>query len=192
MQRAAEMWRFPDRTTTIGSMINAYLTSETDIDDAAIHLLFSANRWEKREEMKRKLESGVNLVVDRYAYSGVAFTMAKGKKELDKEWCMGPDRGLIQPDKVFFLELSPEVAAQRGGYGGERYEEESFQAKVLKEFDSMKQRAEWEVINADGSVEDVHEILKSKVQPVVDACSAADGEQEKGRVCPPLTLLQWD
>ena len=27
-------------------MIDAYLRSESDIDDHAIHLLFSANRWE--------------------------------------------------------------------------------------------------------------------------------------------------
>ena len=43
-----EHWRFPDRTTAIGGMINAYLTSQADLDDAAVHLLFSANRWEKR------------------------------------------------------------------------------------------------------------------------------------------------
>ena len=29
-------------------MINAYLSSSTDLDDASIHLLFSANRWEKK------------------------------------------------------------------------------------------------------------------------------------------------
>ena len=44
----AELWRFPDRTTAIGKMINSYLTSQSEIDDAAVHLLFSANRWEKR------------------------------------------------------------------------------------------------------------------------------------------------
>ena len=36
-----------DRTTTIGTMINAYLTESAELDDRAIHLLFSANRWEK-------------------------------------------------------------------------------------------------------------------------------------------------
>ena len=29
-------------------MINAYLASQKEIDDAAVHLLFSANRWEKQ------------------------------------------------------------------------------------------------------------------------------------------------
>mmetsp|Transcript_22908 Transcript_22908/g.38369 ORF Transcript_22908/g.38369 Transcript_22908/m.38369 type:complete len:98 (+) Transcript_22908:130-423(+) len=43
----AEHMRFPDRTTEIGKMINAYLTNSVDTDDKAIHLLFAANRWEK-------------------------------------------------------------------------------------------------------------------------------------------------
>lgn len=35
-----------DRSTSIGKMIDAYLQSKADMDDRAIHLLFSANRWE--------------------------------------------------------------------------------------------------------------------------------------------------
>ena len=46
-------------------MINAYLTNSADLDDRAIHLLFSANRWEKTAEITRKLQAGVTLVVDR-------------------------------------------------------------------------------------------------------------------------------
>ena len=44
--QAAKVYKFPDRTTPIGKMIDAYLRSESEIDDHAIHLLFSANRWE--------------------------------------------------------------------------------------------------------------------------------------------------
>jgi dTMP kinase len=35
-----------DRTTAIGQMIDGYLKGGVDLDDHAIHLLFSANRWE--------------------------------------------------------------------------------------------------------------------------------------------------
>jgi dTMP kinase len=38
--------RFPDRTTPIGKMIDAYLKGGSEVEDHAIHLLFSANRWE--------------------------------------------------------------------------------------------------------------------------------------------------
>lgn len=48
----AELMRFPDRTTITGKIINSYLTNGVDLDDRAIHLLFSANRWEAAKEMK--------------------------------------------------------------------------------------------------------------------------------------------
>ena len=38
--------RYPDRTTTIGRVINDYLRDTQDLHDKAIHLLYSANRWE--------------------------------------------------------------------------------------------------------------------------------------------------
>ena len=47
-QTPAELWSFPDRTTDVGYTLDAYLGSKTELDDAAIHLLFAANRWEKQ------------------------------------------------------------------------------------------------------------------------------------------------
>lgn len=45
---SVQSWRFPDRNTGIGQMISSYLSNKSHLDDRAIHLLFSANRWEKR------------------------------------------------------------------------------------------------------------------------------------------------
>lgn len=75
-----------------------------------------------RDELRRKVEGGTTLVVDRYAYSGAAYTAAKGCPGLDLEWCRAQDRGLPRPDAIFFLSLTPEQAQARGGYGEERYE----------------------------------------------------------------------
>lgn len=59
----AESIRFPNRTSTIGSLINEYLTNATStINDNTIHLLFSANRWEASNDIESKLLSGCNLV----------------------------------------------------------------------------------------------------------------------------------
>jgi dTMP kinase len=43
---SASVQNYVDRSTPIGKMINEYLQSQSDLDDRAIHLLFSANRWE--------------------------------------------------------------------------------------------------------------------------------------------------
>lgn len=38
---------FPtERTTEIGQLISSYLVKEKNLEDHAVHLLFSANRWE--------------------------------------------------------------------------------------------------------------------------------------------------
>jgi dTMP kinase len=49
--------------------------------------------------------------VDRYAYSGVAFTAAKG---FDVEWCKCPDKGLPAPDLVIYLKMAVEDTMKRG------------------------------------------------------------------------------
>lgn len=39
--------RFPDRSTDTGTIINAYLQKNINMDDHIIHLLYTVNRWEK-------------------------------------------------------------------------------------------------------------------------------------------------
>merc|ERR1719251_247466 len=63
------------------------------------------------------LMAGTHVFIDRYAYSGVAFSAAK--PGLSLEWCKGPDKGLPQPDLVCFLDVSADEAAKRGGFGDE-------------------------------------------------------------------------
>merc|ERR1719335_842885 len=55
-------------------MIDEYLRNARELDDHAVHLLFAANRWEAQAKMRRQLQEGVSLVVDRYSYSGVCFS----------------------------------------------------------------------------------------------------------------------
>ncbi|XP_063123113.1 thymidylate kinase isoform X2 [Rattus norvegicus] len=73
----AELLRFPERSTEIGKLLSSYLEKKTELEDHSVHLLFSANRWEQVPLIKAKLNQGVTLVLDRYAFSGVAFTSAK-------------------------------------------------------------------------------------------------------------------
>lgn len=113
---SAMAMRFPDRTTPVGTLINGYLQSSHNLDDRAIHLLFSANRWEAAPKLEQTLSSGTHVVCDRYAHSGVAFSAAKkGSDPLSIDWCKGPDVGLPAPDVVIFLDLSQEESEKRGG-----------------------------------------------------------------------------
>ncbi|KAK4332955.1 Thymidylate kinase [Rhodotorula toruloides] len=170
--------RFPDRTLSTGKMIDSYLSQKADLDDRAIHLLFSANRWERASQILEDLRNGVTVVCDRYAFSGIAFSAIKG---LSWNWCRAPDVGLPQPDLVLFLRVSPEVAQQRGGFGQERYETSEVQAKVEKAFTKLGQsvgKDVWTEIDADKGVDEVHEEIVRRVEQALGS-EALDGEVKK-------------
>jgi len=126
--------KFPDRSTAIGQQINQYLTDPSyKLPDQAVHLLFSANRWERNDYIRNKLLMGDNVIMDRYVYSGVAYSAAKGIEGMDLEWCYSCDRGLVRPDLTLFL-VNHESNDTREGFGEERYENNSFQEKVREQF----------------------------------------------------------
>lgn len=103
-------------------MIGQYLTKKDfKMNNETIHLLFSANRWEEKEKLVETLNAGTHVICDRYAYSGVAYSHAKG---LNFEWCKTSDKGLPRPDVVFFIDLPVEESRLRSGFGEERHEVE--------------------------------------------------------------------
>lgn len=147
----------PDRTTPTGQLINSYLTAaDSDLPAETIHLLFSANRWEALPTLLSSLNAGETLIVDRYVYSGIAFSVAKG---LGYDWCKAPDIGLPRPDAVVFLDVKENVQEGRGGFGGERYETSEMQRKVRGVFEQLRMEQageeDWVVVDAGGGVEEV-------------------------------------
>ncbi|KAL9543833.1 hypothetical protein MBANPS3_007930 [Mucor bainieri] len=159
-------------------MIDSYLQQKSDLDDHAIHLLFSANRWEAMKTLSEKLNNGTSLVVDRYAFSGVAFSSAKG---LDLEWCRNPDIGLLTPDIVLFLDLTIDEAEKRGGFGQERYEKRELQIKVRDEFTKLQDDT-WKFIDASQSKEKVQQDIWDTIEHF---------KQESKDTIQPLQFSLW-
>lgn len=156
-----------DRTTVIGQQINQYLQNKSEVEDHCIHLLFSANRWEARNNILKDLNDGITIICDRYFASGVAFTAAKG---YDMDWCLAPDRGLPAPDVVLFLDLDAEEQQRRGGFGEERYEVSSFQKTVREKFLELIQSmntVNWKVMDAKGTTDEVFDRLRVVVEETI-------------------------
>jgi len=112
--------------------------------------------------------------MDRYAFSGVAFSAAK--PGLDVAWCAAPDAEMPAPDLVLFMDLPPAAAAARGGFGGERYEVPAFQARVGQVFAELQGMlppasasggTQWVNLDASGSIEEVGERVRAAVEPVL-------------------------
>ena len=166
--RTVKALRFPARDSgPIGKMIDEYLRSGSSLSDETVHLLFSANRWELASSIKADLASGIDIVCDRYLYSGVVYSASKG---LPWDWCAAPDRLLPRPDVVLFLNVDPEVASQRGAYGAERYEQVEFQSKVRENFRNFQvsEASYWRTIDANGPYDGVTEKIKETVRDLLE------------------------
>ncbi|XP_016059138.1 PREDICTED: thymidylate kinase isoform X2 [Miniopterus natalensis] len=162
---------FLERSTEIGKLLSSYLEKKREVEDHTVHLLFSANRWEQVPLIKEKLRQGITLVVDRYAFSGVAFTSAKGNFSL--HWCKQPDVGLPKPDLVVFLKLRLAEAVERGGFGQERYEDGAFQERALRCFHQLMEdrTLNWKMVDASKSIEDVHKEIRTLSEDTMKAAA---------------------
>uniref|UniRef100_A0A2R5LBH5 Thymidylate kinase n=1 Tax=Ornithodoros turicata TaxID=34597 RepID=A0A2R5LBH5_9ACAR len=155
---------FPNRETETGHLLDQYLKSKTALEDHAVHLLFSANRWEAAPRILSELGKGTTIIADRYAYSGVAFSASKS---LDFKWCQQCDVGLPEPDLLLYLSASADVVARRGKFGSERYERSEFQENVLRNYEVFaqleKERGRWVEIDANKSESEVHNDILGSV-----------------------------
>lgn len=151
---AVHLLAFPDRTTPVGRLLDAYLRGGLQTSREAAHLLFAANRWEWAEWIRSALAAGDIVVVDRYSPSGAAYSIGAG---LRPEWCLQADDGLPAPDRVFLLALSAEKAASRPAFGKERYERTDFQERVTCTYSAMAAASpeQWSVLDATRSEEEV-------------------------------------
>ena len=122
-------------------------------------------------QIEHTLTDGITIVCDRYAFSGVAFSASKG---LPFEWCRTPDIGLPAPDLTLFLDISPEKAKERGGFGAERYEKEEMQRNVRKIFATFAEEARerrelaWTTIDAGQTIDVVEQNIWKAVEPLLE------------------------
>ena len=163
-----EIVKFPDRLTPVGQLLDRYLTDATfSLPDETVHLLFLANRWEVVAQLEDKLLKGTNIIMDRYIYLGIAYSLAKRTtpRVLNPQWLYAPDRGLPKPDITLFLTLDLEEQANRKGWGDERYEKAPFQAKVKENFEQLF--SDNSII--DNGVVEVIDVNHKSIDEVTDA-----------------------
>ena len=126
-----------------------------------LHLLFSINRWELKDTIINKLKEECHLILDRYSYSGIAYSNAKG---VDLNYCVSPEKGLPKPDLVIYLQAkNVRDLLNREGYGDEVYEKESFQKKVKQVYETKLIKKDWVIIDACQSIEEISDQINEVI-----------------------------
>ena len=176
-----------DRTTPIGKSISAYLNGDSELEDHVIHLLFSANRWEAAPQIREDIAKGITLVIDRYFYSGVVYSVAKANPRLCLEWARHPEVGLPLPDLCIFLDISSQDAAKRAGYGTEKYENHMMQERVRVAFNrlfSLPRVEDVVIINAGMPLVNVEEHVLEEAISCLEKLDSESPLRSLGPMCP--------
>lgn len=157
------IFRFPDRSTPIGDLLNKYLQKDSEtvnsIDPYQLHLLFSANRYERASAILAALNHG-HVICDRYWMSGAIYSTAKG---LNFEWCASVDKHLPQPDHWFFIDVNETIVSQRKGFGLEEHDHIDFQHKVYNLYKAKADLINMEIIPGIRTIEEIVDDIISRI-----------------------------
>jgi dTMP kinase len=145
---------FPDYTTPIGMEIKAYLEGKRDYLPEVKHLLFSANRWEKKKEIESMLENGTIIVMNRYWQSNLVYGVANG---MDINWLLRLDKGLPKEDIVLVMLVNPNISAKRAEMQDAFESDPQLAAKAYKNYLKFAKQYRWKVIDGSKSKEQVHQ-----------------------------------
>ena len=149
---------FPDYTTSIGLEIRAFLDNRRDYPAETKHLLFSANRWEKKQEIESMVENGTIVVMNRYWQSNLIYGAANG---MDADWLLKLDKGLPKEDLVIVILVNPSVSTKRAETLDSFESDKRLADKAYKNYLKFAKKFRWKVIDGSRSKEQVHqEIMK--------------------------------
>jgi dTMP kinase len=149
---------FPDYTTPIGMEIRAFLDGRRDYPAEVKHLLFSANRWEKKKEIESMIENGTIVIMNRYWQSNLVYGAASG---MDTSWLLRLDKGLPKEDIVLVLLVNTSVSTKRAETQDVFEADVQLAARAYKNYLKFAKQYKWKVLDGSKSKDQVHqEIMK--------------------------------
>lgn len=178
-----------------GVMVSEWKTSRliaNVIDDAkdrnllnatTFSLLYAADFADRLEnQIIPALKAGFIVLLDRYTYTALARDVVRGQ---DGEWVKNLYSYAPEPDLIFYLDMPVDLLLQRiiGTTGLDFYESgrdmgfstdfyrsfEIYQNKCLEQYNTMKKDYHFISIDGTKSVKDIHGIMKSEVQKILDS-----------------------
>jgi dTMP kinase len=159
--RCAKM-DFPDYTTSIGREIRAFLNGRRNYTMEVKHMLLSANRWEKKNEIERMIKKDTIIIMNRYYQSNIVYGVSH---DLGLEWLLNLDRGLPKEDLAIVLEVNPNISYQRVPGDRDTFEtDQKLLMKVHKNYRVLAKQFNWKIIDGNRDSEQVHNEIMNIVK----------------------------
>jgi dTMP kinase len=143
---------FPEYSTAIGAEIKGFLLGTRNYPPEVRHILFAANRWERKRALEGMLDRSEVVIVNRYTESNLAYGVANG---LQLEWLTNLEVGLPRTDLVMVLDAPPSAFYDRRNAKKDKYESDmGLQEKARAAYLDLGQRFGWKIIDASSGIQD--------------------------------------
>ena len=163
--RICTIMDFPDYTTPIGQEIRAFLDGRRNYATEVKHMLLSANRWEKKDEIESMLKKDTIIIMNRYYQSNIVYGVSH---DLSLKWLLNLDKGLPKEDVVIVLEVNPNTSYQRVPGDRDTFEmDQKLLMKVHKNYRKLAKQFNWKVVNGEKVSEQVHNKIMNIVRNVL-------------------------
>jgi dTMP kinase len=148
---------FPIYKSPSGRQIQRFLEEKEKYPLAALHMLYALNRWENQQLIEKLTETNDFVIADRYSPSNLAYGVSRG---LPIDWLQGLDRGLPTASLVIVLDVPVPASFARKSSGRDVHEKDrQLLLKVRRSYRVLGKRLGWRLVNASGSIEEVHEAI---------------------------------
>ena len=163
--RICTIMDFPDYTTPIGQEIRAFLDGRRNYTMEVKHMLLSANRWEKKNEIERMIKKDTIIIMNRYYQSNIVYGVSHN---LGLKWLLNLDNGLPKEDLAIVLEVNPNISYQRAPRDRDTFEmDQKLLMKVHKNYRILAKQFNWKIIDGDRDSEQVHNEIMNIVKNIL-------------------------
>lgn len=147
-----------------GKIINDYLRNSNPfkLTPREAQTIYALNRTQYEPILKRKLESGINVVAEDYTGTGLAWGIGAG---VDENYLKLINSHLLKEDLTLLLDGERFKAAMENGHKHE-IDDELWQ-KVRQAHLRLGKKFGWIKINANLTIKQIHAIIWREVQKVL-------------------------
>lgn len=104
-------YTFEPTYSRVGSIVHLILNGDLEASGSFQALMFAADRVNHFEtEISPNLKSGINVLVDRYVHSSIAYQGAVLK---DEDWVRTINKRVPAPDLAIYIDVDPRVGLRR-------------------------------------------------------------------------------
>jgi len=162
--------KYPEYGKPIGDLISNWLYSKDyDFNVEAQTLLYFADFIKDKEYLENNLKDGKIILSDRYFTSTMVYQRIKGMpmSKLDN---LSQTFGLVRPDLVIYLKISPETSFERKSKQKnlDRHEGNKNFLKILFDnFETTAKEYNWQIVNGEKTVEEVTKDIINIVNKII-------------------------